>query len=284
MPGAMPNEDPAAAAGARPEASTAALRYDGRDARELAALLGVPRVELLASVGSTMDTAHILAAGADGRDGAPPGTVVLAEEQRAGRGRAGRRWSSAPGAGIWLTLIERPADAEALQVLSIRLGLRAARVLDRYAAGSVSLKWPNDMFVGGGKLAGILVEARWRGGDRPAAGPAGTGRPEWVAIGIGLNVVPPNDLPAAGLEPGTSRVEVLSELVPALRAAAFARGLLGADELAAWRARDLAAGRRCLEPAAGVVRGIAADGALVVAGEGGDDTFRGGSLVLAEEA
>jgi BirA family biotin operon repressor/biotin-[acetyl-CoA-carboxylase] ligase len=49
-----------------------------------------------------------------------------------------------------------------IEVLSIRVGIRAARALDRFAREPIRLKWPNDLYVGGGKLAGILVEARWR--------------------------------------------------------------------------------------------------------------------------
>ena len=79
-----------------------------------------------------------------------------------------------------MTLLERPNDAEALGVLSIRLGLKAAPVLERYSAEPVRLKWPNDVMVGAGKVAGILVETRWR--ERQV---------DWVAIGFGVNVQRP---------------------------------------------------------------------------------------------
>lgn len=246
-----------------------AYRWDGWAEDELALHLGLPRVLLYEHVGSTLDAAHEAAAA-----GAPAGTLVLADRQTAGRGRGGRRWTSAPGAGIWLTLVERPADPDALGVLALRLGLRAAPVLDRFTDRRTQLKWPNDLYAGGGKLAGILVESRWR-----------DGRPDWVAIGMGVNARPPADLPgAAALSSGTSRVEVLGELVPALRAAAHARGALSAAELAAFAARDFARGRRCTEPAAGTVQGLTPSGELVVHTGAGDVTFRAGSLVLAEDA
>src|SRR5262249_37936882 len=145
-----------------------AASYDGRAVASLSRLLDVPRLIVLDSTASTMDDAHSLASA-----GAPAGTVVVADRQTSGRGRAGRRWASGRGQGIWLTLIERPNDAEALDVLSLRLGLRAARALDRYADTPIRLKWPNDLYVADGKLAGILVEARWR-----------ANRVDWVAIGI----------------------------------------------------------------------------------------------------
>src|SRR6476659_4547957 len=190
--------------------------YDGRDVATLARSLGVARLVVVDSTASTMDDAHGLAA-----DGAPAGTVVLADRQTSGRGRAGRRWASESGQGIWMTVIERPNDPRAIDVLSIRLGLRAARALDRWDASPVRLKWPNDLFVGEGKLAGILVEARWR-----------ANRIDWVAIGIGVNVREPAGVAnAASLIAGVRRVDVLAELVPAVRAAAAARGPLTASEL-----------------------------------------------------
>src|SRR5215218_8950134 len=113
--------------------------YDGLSAVDLAVRLGVPELALRDEVASTQDVAHALAA-----DGAPAGTLVIADAQRAGRGRLGREWRSVAGAGI---------------------------------------TWPPALPVAGGKLAGILVETRWR-----AAPPA------WVAIGFGLNVTTPPDV------------------------------------------------------------------------------------------
>lgn len=243
----------------------AEARWEGADAAALAAALSLPRVELHARIPSTLDRAHEL-----GAAGAPAGTLVLADAQTAGRGRGGRTWESPPGSGIWLTLVERPADPLAIQVLSLRIGIRAARVLDRFAPSPVRLKWPNDLQLEGSKLAGILIEARWR-----------DGRPDWVAIGFGLNVAPPRTFgDAASLARGTDRLEVLAELVPALRAAATARGLLSARELEEFAERDAARGQRCREPAVGEVRGITESGALVVACDGRDTAFTVGSLRL----
>ena len=172
-----------------------------------------------------------------------------------------------------MTLVERPNDADALGVLSIRLGLKAAPVLQRHTDAPVRLKWPNDVLVGRRKLAGILVETRWR-----------DGQVEWVAIGIGVNVAAPdaNDV-SASLREGTRRLDVLGELVPALRAAARARGPLTAEELARWAASDHAAGRLCRSPVRGRVRGLAADGSLIVERDGSIALARAGSLVLEEE-
>lgn len=243
--------------------------FDGQPPEALAARLGLARVVALDEVPSTMDVAHALAA-----DGAAAGTLVLAERQTAGRGRAGKHWSSPAGTGLWLTLVERPNDRAALDVLSLRVGLEAAQALDALAPTMVQLKWPNDLYAGGRKLAGVLVEARWR-----------EQRPDWVAIGVGLNVAPPPDVATgAGLREGATRLRALARLVPALRRACAARGALLPHELSAWRARDLAVGRRCTSPLAGVVAGIAPDGALLVCAPDGQlATARGGSLVFADE-
>ncbi|HLE57954.1 MAG TPA: biotin--[acetyl-CoA-carboxylase] ligase [Rhodothermia bacterium] len=238
---------------------------DGFSASELASELGLPHVELLKETRSTLDVAHRLAG-----NGARAGTLVIADRQTEGRGRAGSTWTSPQGSGLWLTLIERPADGSGVEVLSLRIGIRAARALDLFAAEPVRLKWPNDLYVDNGKLGGILIEARWR-----------EQRLEWVAIGIGINVAQPAGIVgAAGLDPGTRRIDVLSELMPGLRIASSFAGELTPRELMEFDTRDLARGRRCIEPAHGTVQGITASGELVVALADSVARFRSGSLIL----
>ena len=239
---------------------------DGMDADALAAALSVPRVALFARVTSTMDEAHRM-----GAEGAPGGTLVIADEQTAGRGRGGKRWTSGQNQGLWMTLLERPGTASGLDVLSLRLGLHAAPVLELFSGAPVRIKWPNDLYVGPRKLAGVLVEARWR--DQKA---------DWVAVGIGVNIVPPPDVDTAtGLLAGTRRSVVVLALVPALRAAATIRGPLTPAELAEYGRRDFARDRRCLKPAEGVASGITSDGALIISGEHGLAYYRAGSLEFA---
>src|SRR5437762_128416 len=108
--------------------------------------LDLPRVEILETTTSTLDVAHRLAS-----QGAPSGTLVIADEQTAGRGRDGKNWRSSPGAGLWLTLIVRPNDVSGLDVLSLRVGLVSAEALDRFASEPIRLKWPNDLYVDRGK-------------------------------------------------------------------------------------------------------------------------------------
>jgi BirA family biotin operon repressor/biotin-[acetyl-CoA-carboxylase] ligase len=246
-------------------------RYEGFRGDDLAERYVLPLVITFESIGSTLDIAHALA-----EEGAPAGTLVLADTQTEGRGRAGRSWTSEAGAGIWLTLIERPRVVSALDVLSLRIGLALAPMLDEFAAERVRLKWPNDLYVGGGKLGGVLVEARWR-----------EGAPEWVAIGVGVNVrAPASESRAAGLRDDVKRLAVLDAMVPAIRGAALREGTLIEAELRAFADRDLAVGRECLEPVAGTVRGIDRSGALLVdvPSEPRPVALRAGSLVLKEES
>jgi BirA family transcriptional regulator, biotin operon repressor / biotin---[acetyl-CoA-carboxylase] ligase len=245
-----------------------ASQYAGADAATIAARCAVPRVALFDSVRSTLDVAHALA-----RTGAPEGTLILAERQTAGRGRSGRAWTSEEGAGIWSTLVARRTDDAALEVLSLRIGLAAARALEAFTDHELRVKWPNDLMLDDGKLGGILIESRWR-----------EERVDWIAIGIGINCrVPPGIAHARALRPGTDRIAALAALVPAVRAAAAQHGALTAPELHDFERRDWALGRRATAPLVGVIRGIDARGGLLVRTEAGDIAARSGSLLLEED-
>lgn len=240
-------------------------RYCGLSQAEIAEVTGAPRALLFGDVSSTMDVAHEAAA-----KGAPSGTIVLAEHQRSGRGRGGNEWRSEPAAGVWLTLIDRPWEGVPVELMSIRAGLALAPALDRFTAAPIGLKWPNDLYVRGRKLGGILLEARWR-----------DARAEWVALGVGINVTaPPEMSEAAGLRAGVTAVEVLAAIVPALRRAVTRRGPLSAAELDAFAHRDITLGKRCSQPAAGIARGINESGELLVESSGVVSAHRSGSLVL----
>jgi BirA family biotin operon repressor/biotin-[acetyl-CoA-carboxylase] ligase len=247
-------------------AAPAAPTYGGYTADEIARLLALPGVMLYDEVSSTLDVAHEL-----GQQDVVAGTLVLADAQTAGRGRLGRTWHSEPGRGIWLTLLERPTVGEMLSVLSLRVALALAPALDAFADGPVELKWPNDLYCGGRKLAGILLEARWRGS-----------RLDWLAAGVGINVQAPRGYDAASLTPASRRIDVLRAVVPELRRALGTSGPLTPEELRSFAERDLAVGRACESPTHGRVVGIDAAGALLVETGSGLVAFHGGSLVLAE--
>ena len=261
-------------------------------AGELARLLDLPHVAWYRELASTMDVAHALA-----EQGAPSGTLVLADAQTRGRGRGGKAWASPLGVGLWLTLVERPLDPSALDVLSLRVGLRAARVLDRFAYAPVAIKWPNDLMLPSGKVGGILVEVRWR-----------ALRPEWIAVGVGINLKQPSVAGAAALDRGEIDAEpssgfpssgseavsgdretpdrqvVLAELVPALRAAAAGHGALTPAELEEFAKRDWARGRTVVTPHRGTVAGISPAGALLIETSHGTVSCASGSLILDGES
>ncbi len=243
--------------------------YDGHSAEQLASALDLPQVAVFEETTSTMDRAHELAS-----SGAVAGTLIVANHQTTGRGRHGRVWSSERDESVILSLVERPADVLAIRVLSLRLGLLLAEALDEWCESSIQLKWPNDLYVGRAKLAGILVESRWtasRGVD-------------WIVVGVGLNLQVPEDRPGtAALRGGLSQFEVLQRVVPAIREASSSEGLLSDAELRRWATRDLAIGRRAVAPKLGIVRGLDASGALRIEQPGGIALCTAGSLVFTED-
>lgn len=92
-------------------------------------------------------------------EGAPEGTLVVAEKQTAGRGRRGKVWESPLGTGIWMSLVMRPQimPAEA-SVLTLLCGLATAEAIEVETGLSVGIKWPNDILINGKKAVGILTE------------------------------------------------------------------------------------------------------------------------------
>jgi len=123
-------------------------------------------------VGSTNDVVRELAAA-----GAAEGTVVLAEEQTAGRGRHGRRWHSAPGAGLYLsTLLVSEAPAPELTRWTLGAAVAACEACRRVTGAEVTIRWPNDLLWSGRKLGGILSEARSSAGVSE------------IVVGLGLNL------------------------------------------------------------------------------------------------
>ena len=130
--------------------------------------------------GSTNDLARQLA-----EEGAPSGTLVRALRQTAGRGRRGRSWQSGRG-NLFCSLLIRPdlPAAEAAK-LSFVAALAVQSAVRELTGGTLEVmcKWPNDVLVGHDKLAGILLEA------------SGQSAPDWVIIGVGMNVAGAPDLP-----------------------------------------------------------------------------------------
>jgi len=116
-------------------------------------------------------------------DGAPSGSVCVAEMQTAGRGRRNRRWVSPFGANLYLSLLWRSTGGAAeLAGLSLATGVAIVRSLQAFGVETAGLKWPNDVLVDGAKLAGILIDVIGE-----STGPCA------VIIGIGINVAMPDE-------------------------------------------------------------------------------------------
>jgi BirA family transcriptional regulator, biotin operon repressor / biotin---[acetyl-CoA-carboxylase] ligase len=147
-----------------------------------------------------------------GYAGEPEGAVILAEEQTAGRGRAGRAWHSDRGTGIYVTLLLRPKLAPVqAPLLTLMAGLSAHAAIQAQTGLNVDLKWPNDLLIGGKKAGGILTEMH----AEPTA-------VRFVIVGIGINVNQekfPGELGAIAtslrIESGKqqSRLELLAKLL-----------------------------------------------------------------------
>jgi len=248
----------------------ARIGIDDIPAAALARRWGIPQCGVFRTLPSALDAIHDL-----GAQGAPGGTVVLAEEQTAGRGRDGRTWRS-PAGGVWLGMLLR-APVPVAGVLSLRIGLVLADVVEAVVPGRrPALKWPNDVLVSDRKIAGILCESRWQGDAL-----------QWLGVGIGINVA--NAVPAeleqqaislSELRPGVRRIDVLDVLVPALVRLTAHGAQLTEFECAAFARRDWLRGRQIRAPLAGRAAGIRPDGALLVDTGAGTTMVRDGHVEL----
>ena len=139
------------------------------------------KLEAFESLGSTNTYLKKRAA-----EGAPEGTVVIANAQTAGRGRMGRSFASAPGLGIYMSMLLRPdSGAECIGSLTAGAAVAVCRAIERVCGVAPGIKWVNDLFLKGKKICGILCE-----GSVKADGA------EYVVMGIGLNVITrPQDFP-----------------------------------------------------------------------------------------
>jgi BirA family biotin operon repressor/biotin-[acetyl-CoA-carboxylase] ligase len=137
---------------------------------------GQERIDYFPVIDSTNVHARMIA-----HEGAPEGTIVVADTQLRGKGRKGRTWFSPAGQGIYVSVILRPrVPPSEAPPLVLMAAVAAAETLLAHAAVPVTVKWPNDILVGGKKIAGILTEMRLDGD-----------RIDHVVIGMGVNVNTP---------------------------------------------------------------------------------------------
>jgi BirA family biotin operon repressor/biotin-[acetyl-CoA-carboxylase] ligase len=221
----------------------------------VSAPLGRPRLHVR-EIDSTNARARVLAEG-----GAPHGTLVTTGFQTAGRGRQGRIWIAPPDRALLLSLVIRAPDP----LLPLRAGLAVADL----AGPDARVKWPNDVLLQGGKVAGVLAEGRPQDG--------------WAVLGIGVNVA----VPVAELPPGAATLGRPSDTLEAtlqelLRHLAARLDEPSAATVAALRARDALLDQSLRwAGGTGVGAGIAADGALRVRlPDGGERRLDAGEVHL----
>lgn len=200
--------------------------------------------------------------------GARHGTAVVAEHQTAGRGRLGRAWFSPPGVGLWFSLILR-YELEISRAWMLTLGAAAgvAEAVEASTGARPEVRWPNDLYLNGRKLAGILTEAR-----------VGVGGLRFAVLGVGINVNHEAvDFPAGLQDTATSlrcgtgrehgRTRLLAEILLALEQTYS--GLDAGRIRTSWKCKSrMLGGPVRVTTAAGPVRGVAedvdTDGALLV--------------------
>lgn len=234
--------------------------------------LGTPHLHY-AVCESTNDVAKNLA-----EKGAAHGLIVTADEQTAGRGRQGRVWVAPPKTSLLLSALARPVtDSHKLAPLAAALAV--AETCDALADVKTTIKWPNDVWIEGRKVSGILAEAR----------PDHSPDRSWLVVGIGLNTSVrleqmPEDLQQTAATLGLDTcTDVLTPLVARLDHWLTSE----ADAvIAAWRTRDALLGRTISwADGAGVAAGIDEHGNLIVKRDDGSaNTLTAGEVHLTVDA
>lgn len=211
-------------------------------------MIGLPRLHRRV-VDSTNERAKALAAA-----GAPHGTLVTCDEQTAGRGRQGRSWQAPPGTALLCSLLIRDTTRGGTP-LPLAVAVAVCEACEALGAREVAIKWPNDVWIAGAKVAGILVE----------------GRPQeaWAVIGVGLNVTAaPDELgaTATSLRVASGRESTPADALAALLATLDARLAEPCElGLGAWRSRDALLGSTVRwAGGSGTAAGVSSAGDLLV--------------------
>jgi BirA family biotin operon repressor/biotin-[acetyl-CoA-carboxylase] ligase len=231
------------------------------------------------TIGSTNDAAKELA-----RADAVHGTLVVANEQTAGRGRGDKRWLTPRGSALALSLVMRPQPAleERVGIIGCMAALAVQEAVS-LAGAQGEIKWPNDVLLNGRKVAGILVEAAWQGSNLAS-----------LVIGIGVNVKPGSVPTEEQLDYPAICVETV--LAKSVERMLLVRGIL--DSLGRWwncieseelvqRINDLLAFRdQAVEivgekaPLRGILKQVNADGQLRLVTESGAVNVGAGGVHL----
>jgi BirA family transcriptional regulator, biotin operon repressor / biotin---[acetyl-CoA-carboxylase] ligase len=224
-------------------------------------MIGTPRVHYRLTDSTNERAKELIAAGA------PHGTLVTADEQTAGRGRQGRVWSAPARSSLLMSVVLRDLDER-----HAFLPLAAAVAVCEAVQVKAAIKWPNDIWIDGRKLAGILVEGQ------PQAG--------WAVLGVGLNVTTdafPADLADTATSLRLAGVTATPDSVLGDLVGSLSEWLSAPPEevLAAWRSRDALTGERVRwSDGEGIADGIDDSGALRVQTRDGPVTLDAGEVHL----
>ena len=190
------------------------------------------RVRSFARVGSTMDVARRMA-----ESGCPEGTLIVADTQTSGRGRFDRPWASPPGTNLTFSIVLRPST-ELLRDMNMAATVALVRCIRDMTGLKPTVKWPNDVRIGGKKVCGVLIEGSFGGGSTgsprtedgpnsnsplPSPPPQGREQNSFAVLGIGLNV---NYDPTPVLEPPAEATSLATELGRAVSRLDVLRGFL----------------------------------------------------------
>ncbi len=216
-------------------------------AERLQAVLKMRPCQFYPEIDSTNEKALALV-----RDGAPQGSIVVADEQTRGRGRLGRVWYAPPGTALMFSYLLHPR-AEALSYIGMMAALAVCEAVEALGVQQARIKWPNDVQIDGRKLCGVLPEASWQ-----------AERLLGVALGIGINVRVDFEATAlvgmaVSLEQVVSKVDRVDLLVNLLERLDFWAERLESDALfEAWRGRLAMLGKRVrVTSASGTTEGVA---------------------------
>jgi BirA family biotin operon repressor/biotin-[acetyl-CoA-carboxylase] ligase len=216
---------------------------------------------------------------------AEEGTLVLAEQQTAGRGRLGRTWQANPNENLIFSIILRPElPAEAVNLLPLYAAVALAEAIEKETGLRIECKWPNDLLIGGKKTAGILLEGSLK-----------ENAVEYVVLGIGLNVNQTAFPPELGERATSLRLQagreidrnaLLREILQALESRYLSIMKKGFHTiLPLWLSRTTMISREISVSQegtviSGIVKGLSPEGALILQSNGSERTFFAGDVTI----
>ncbi|MCL5774345.1 MAG: biotin--[acetyl-CoA-carboxylase] ligase [Firmicutes bacterium] len=233
-------------------------------------LAGIPEIKKI-YYKKILDSTNLLAKEL-ALEGAPSGTLVIADEQSKGRGRKKRSWFSPPRSGLWFSLILQPEEVHDYSLLTTAAGVAAAKAIKKACDMEVKLRWPNDLILNGKKCGGILVESRLSGT-----------KPKFFIAGMGINVnIEKKNFPSQLKSAATSlliesrkrisRTSLLEEIIKELFASLKKQSnevIKEAKEFSEIMGKKvkITSGREIIE---GVAENLSSSGSIIIKTESGD--------------